>query len=238
MQYLLLPLDQQFDHGFGIIGIAFREAALSLGQHQHPGMVYARLPENYLLRHAIELFLKSGVVIVHRKLGLLFDSEPPDSEPQVKIDGRWRLVRQVHSVGDLYAYWKFLITTHADALRQLCQHNQRLDIDMAMDGWIKTIEQTDRKSTYYRYPSVKNVAEDKGKSPFKERAVADVLAEVHANKDKPQVLLGIENQDRELVRSYALDDDFDEELREALSHAANYLNNYHAMMRIELTGGW
>lgn len=39
------------------------------------------LPQNYLLRHAIELFLKSGIIIVHRRFKIPFGTEDHDSSP-------------------------------------------------------------------------------------------------------------------------------------------------------------
>jgi hypothetical protein len=48
----------------------------------------------------------------------------------------------------------------------------------------------------------------------------------------------VENEAREFVRAYVLDEDVEKEATDALLKAADTFNNYHAMMRIELTGGW
>lgn len=55
-EYLLMPLDTHFDYGFGMRAEAYKDAADKLaeeclGMHSH-------LPIRFLLRHAIELYLK------------------------------------------------------------------------------------------------------------------------------------------------------------------------------------
>ena len=75
------PLDRQDDGGFWVIGEAFKDAAEELlaSQKRHP---YRHLAINYLLRHALELQLKSAIITVHRALQLPSGDDP--NEP----DGR------------------------------------------------------------------------------------------------------------------------------------------------------
>lgn len=70
MQYLLTPLHAQFDSGFGATGNAFKDAAGFLDgdkEANKDNLFNANLPVNFLYRHAIELFLKSAIVIFHRR---------------------------------------------------------------------------------------------------------------------------------------------------------------------------
>jgi hypothetical protein len=50
--------------------------------------------------------------------------------------------------------------------------------------------------------------------------------------------LVLKNQDGEFVRAFALDDSAEKTATESLFKAADVLNEFHAMMRFELTGGW
>jgi hypothetical protein len=67
MQYMLMPLEAHFDGGLGATGDAFEEAAKKLAESaaelpsSHP-----HLPINFLHRHAVELYLKSMIVVMHR----------------------------------------------------------------------------------------------------------------------------------------------------------------------------
>jgi len=79
--------------------------------------------------------------------------------------------------------------------------------------------------------------EDKKKSPFKEVAQEDLFP-----KDLPEgkyiKAFLVENAKGDVVNAYMLDDNTEKEATDALLKAADTLNNYHAMMRIELTEGW
>lgn len=69
MQYLMAPLEEHYDDGFGAVGDAFYRAAKAL-EKENKGLRFAwnHLPQIALYRHAVELFLKSGIIIIHRKL--------------------------------------------------------------------------------------------------------------------------------------------------------------------------
>src|SRR5438445_8595459 len=106
MYYDLTPLHTHIDFGFGATGEAFKEAADRLeGQVPERGGVFnEQLPINYLRRHAIELFLKSGIVIIHRRLKLPYGPEPASGTPHAFVDGKWKPFHQLHSVKRLWTY--------------------------------------------------------------------------------------------------------------------------------------
>lgn len=76
--YMLAPLSEHYDDGFGAVGDAFSNAAKALNKRNagDGSTSLDDLPEIYLLRHAVELFLKSGIIIMHRRLRLRYGSEP------------------------------------------------------------------------------------------------------------------------------------------------------------------
>ena len=75
--YQFKPLTHQFDDGFGIIADAFNEAALRLERFsEQERFINSSLPIAYLYRHAIELYLKSIVIVLHRNLQIPFGPDP------------------------------------------------------------------------------------------------------------------------------------------------------------------
>lgn len=67
--YKSRPLDNQFDDGFGLIADSFQEAAEHLEKVENKeSSLHSLLPICFLYRHAIELYLKSLIVIIHRRL--------------------------------------------------------------------------------------------------------------------------------------------------------------------------
>lgn len=237
MQYLMAPLEQHYDEGFGAIAEAFFHAAEILSKQEGPQVFLEHLPHNFLLRHAIELFLKSEIVIMHRKLKLPFGSELSKSPPMVQLEDGWKPFHKVHSVADLYAHWKTIIAAHEDRLQALCAHKVPWSVPKELDIWIEAIEKADSGSTYFRYPTTRDSEADKKKSPFKEVAVEQLLPDNRPAGQWVKALL-VQNRDGEIVRAFALDYSTDKQTTEYLVAAADTLSNYHAMMRIELTGGW
>jgi hypothetical protein len=77
----------------------------------------AHLPINFLYRHAIELDLKSAVVIFHKRLKLPYGDLPYTAEPMVRVDGQWLPCNRVHGTAQLWKYVGELFTEHAEWLR-------------------------------------------------------------------------------------------------------------------------
>jgi hypothetical protein len=232
MQYIMMPLDAHYDSGFGAIADAFHGSALTL-KTDKPSF-FEHLPQNFLFRHAIELYLKSGIVILHRKLKLPFGTQPYNAEPMVLTGGEWKPIRTVHSIGALYSHWKETMEPRAEELKALCKHETDWVPPPEMSKWIELVEATDPKSTYFRYPSTRDPKEDQAKSPFKEIGARGLVAA----EGKFIKALVIENEDREFVRGYVLDEDSEKESNAALMELSNLLYCFHAMMRMELTGGF
>jgi hypothetical protein len=155
----------------------------------------------------------------------------------LRFSGKWVPFQRVHSIGVLYDNWKELLAPNTDLLRSLCKFKPDWTIEPAMNEWMSVIEATDRASTYYRYPATRDQNEDRSKSPFKDTPV-DELFDSEKQEGTGRMILAVENEDREIVQSFVLDDMSGENAKEALSKASETLFNYHAMMRIELTGGW
>lgn len=236
MNYLLMPLDQQFDLGFGIVGNSFKHAGDSVmsPQSESPDL-NPHLPASFLYRHAIELFLKSGIIIFHRKFQLPFGDEPFDGEPKVPVRGKWKAMYTVHGLQDLYSYFRSLFANHASYLAQHTRTNWSFSPEL--DRWIAEIEATDSTSTFFRYPVTKHRKEDTNKSINKEGDFEDMLAGI-GNAAKPLKAFLVVNQGDEVVKAFQYDADLVKSMTETLRNAADQLYGCHAAMRGELTGGW
>lgn len=86
MYYLLAPLDKHYDRGFGAVANSFMEAADDLQEDAATGATFLNrhLPISFLYRHAIELFLKSGIIILHKRLRIPYGTE---GDPEVNRPG-------------------------------------------------------------------------------------------------------------------------------------------------------
>ena len=232
----MMPLDRHYDYGFGATGDAFFEAAKILEKDAKPTLFLDALPRGFLLRHALELFLKSGIVVIHRRLKLPFDNDPSDSAPRILVETEWIPFFRVHGIANLYEYWKSLILQHGDTLVALTKRKPDLAIPSGLDEAIALIQKTDPQGTYYRYPANRDPNEDKLKSPFKE-VTREQLFPPDLPKDKKVRALVIENEDHEFVRAFVLDDTTEKEALQALFATTEWFSGFHAMTRIELTGG-
>src|SRR5690606_28344874 len=98
MHYLFMPLDQHFDKGFGATGQAFKLAGDLVLQGPPSQVINVQLPACFLYRHAIELFLKSMIVTLHRGLKIPYGENDSDGPASVLSNGAWKPIHQVHSV--------------------------------------------------------------------------------------------------------------------------------------------
>jgi hypothetical protein len=112
-----------------------------------------------------------------------------------------------------------------------------LEVPAELEGWIKTVGETDPTSDYFRYPVSKNADADKEKSPFKEVTPESLFPAAREKNEYVRALV-VENSQGELVKVFAHDSATNKGVAEAVRNAADMLSNFHAMMRFVITGGW
>lgn len=234
MQYMMMPLDQHFDHGFGAVADAFKDSADSLSEKPVFTM-NSHLPASFLYRHAIELYFKSAIIIFHSKFQLPFGEIPHDGEPQVPVKQNWKPMYNVHQLKPLYDYFCALFANQAAYLD--ANTNTSWSFPEELGRWIDEIEATDSSSTFFRYPITKNTTKDKEKSVFREVKYEQMLNAIGERK-KPLKAFLIVDQNDEVVQSFTRDDGFAEEALTALRGVAEILHNCHAALVGELTRGW
>jgi hypothetical protein len=237
MNYMMAPLEAHSDDGFGAVGDAFYHAAQSLAKASDDNPIFFEdLPEIFLVRHASELFLKSGIII-HRRLRLPYGPQPVSSPKPFLLtaDGNWKALYRAHDLAELYWYWKKLVIDHKDGLLAITKHKPDMGVPSELDGWIAALGVVDPNSDYFRYPVSKNAVADKEKSPFKE--VATLVFPSDPDAERVRALV-VKDKEDNIVQMFAHDSSTNKDLLQTARQAAEMLSNFHAMMRFEFTGGW
>lgn len=247
MNYLLTAIELHPDKGFGVTADAYYKSAEHLLQHpfEHYDMTQqAEMPQNYLYRHAIELYLKSLIIIFHRTLRIDYGNVPFDSdEPEMLSDGQWRKLYTCHFIDKLYAYW-------LDNL--LLPHAEHLNTRAPLGEWIETpkvtslfalLAQYDRDSSYFRYPITKNSSLDPKKytmQKFKTGSVTDFMRDIQEGKDgdsKRSFTMFLLDDEENVVEAFRHAERVLPDVRDALKEVAFYFNCVHTMTRCTLCGG-
>jgi hypothetical protein len=233
--YEFKPLHQHYDAGLGATGDAFKEAADYLADSvSRQRFLHANIPICYLYRHAIELYLKSMIIVVHGRLGLPWAGEVSSARPQLKIGNKLKFLDRLHSIGELYAYLKHLLDDQKDRLNALGKTKWD-SFPQELDTWIDTIESEDARSTFFRYPKQGKVQEEGKKSDFQESSVEEILERIRSTGQSVKVY--IEEQEDGQAEIYAYVGDRLGVLKETLVKAADFLSAAHFGFRMELTGG-
>ena len=235
MRFLLSPLSDQFDSGFGIVGHSFKSTAEELESQNGPTADFHRhLPICYLYRHSIELFLKSAIIIFHRKFQLAYGTSSSESKPQVVIQGQWKTMYSVHSVSDLYAYLDTLFRQHQPYLADETQTDWTMPA--AVPRWIALIEGYDRQSTFFRYPVTSDPRKDTAKSGMAEMSATEFASQVASGAISSGVSLLLHDEDGNPTRAFHPDEPLPE-LLSALREAASFFSSMHVGLRMELCKG-
>lgn len=235
--YMLMPLHTHIDFGFGATGEAFKDAADQLEESlkgEGVGIFNEYLPINYLRRHAIELFLKSGIVIIHRRFAIPYGSDPTEQEPGAFVNGKWQPFIRLHSVSSLWSYLKTLFVDQKAALDAI-EHIEWL-VPAEVDSWIDTIERLDPRSTFFRYPNPEK-AKDELKSAMARTSAEELLKKHKENPEKKQRIVVLEDMDRQVTDIYYYDGRSLDELTKVLKECSQHFFSMHAALRMGICKG-
>jgi len=235
---MLTPLQTHLDFGFGATAEAFKEAADRLeSQISGRGSIFnEHLPINYLWRHSIELFLKSSIVIIHRKLSLSYGAQPPSGMPHAFWGGKWVPFHKLHSVKSLWSYVSTLFRDH----KAFFDSVKRVDwtFPPEVDQWIEDIETHDPKSTFYRYPDTADSSKDAPKAVMSQATPEAIIERAEAGEDEPkQLILLVENSEGTLTNSFYYAGDSLAGLAQTLKKCAALFFGNHVALRSEVCGG-
>jgi hypothetical protein len=231
--YQFKPLHCHFDEGFGAVGDSFHEAAIRLERavEQEP-FINSLLPLAYLYRHAVELYLKSVIIILHRSFKLPFGTRSPSDKPAIKVSDEWVPINRVHGVAELYEYFDELMSNQMGELLAGTSTDWKSFPRTDLRNGVSLIDRFDEKSTLFRYPGVG----DADKSEFRESSIAEIFASLGI-KDDP-VKAYIESDDKDQVVSvFCRDSRRLNDFRDVLRKTADLLSTLHFALRCELAEG-
>lgn len=233
--FMFRPLDAHIDGGLGAIGDAFFQSAQALEKSTSEAkFLHQDLPTNYLYRHAIELFLKSAVVIVHRSLPLDYGTYPSAGAPFVFVRNEWKPLKQVHSVFDLWNYASDLLRSNV-RLREISRTDWS-KVPAGLEEDLRKIESIDPASTFFRYPDFKNPAADREKSDWK-RVRADEILERAKPGDPPIKAFLLLDTDDNISSAFVHDTRERSEIHTVFRRAAEHLSSVPLALRMEIAGG-
>ena len=108
MIYLFTPPQTHYDFGLGFTAGNFHDAAKLLKKNESE-LLDGASPICYLYRHAIELFLKSLIYILHKKYRILFAPEFSLQNPGIRSKkGEYISMSKTHDVAFLYGRFSSL----------------------------------------------------------------------------------------------------------------------------------
>jgi hypothetical protein len=247
MYYFLTGIEIHPDMGFGITGDAYYASAEHLRNNHfenYDATQQAEMPQNFLYRHSIELYLKSLIVIFHKKLKIDYGSVPCDSdEPEIYTNGKWRKLYSCHFIDELYTYWlNSLLLKNLEKLKAQATDGDWQE-EKKISELIPSICKYDRDSSYFRYPLTKNSSLDFQKNTvqkYKSNNVDDLAKEIKNSKRKAgkgTVTMLIVDDEDNIINAFGYNDNILSEIRDALFEVAFYFHCMHIMTRVTLCDG-
>ncbi len=247
MQYLLTGIESHPDKGFGITADAYYESAEHLMNNHfknYDTTQQAEMPQNFLFRHSIELYLKSLIIIFHRSLQINYGTVTFDSdEPEVFSDGQWRKLYNSHFIDKLYDYWlNHLLLPNIDNLNKIASKGDWQEAKEITELF-PIICKYDKDSSYFRYPITKNSLLDNEKytmQKFKSKNIEGLIAEIKEQKttgDKGSLTMLVFDDNDNIVDAFKHTKNILSDVRDALKEVAFYFNCIHTMTRVTLCGG-
>lgn len=230
MNILITPPETHFDSGLGISAWNFRSAAKTLksSDDQSSGM----LPICYLQRHALELYLKSLIYILHKKFSIPFGDGFDLEKPAIQVNDKWKALSSTHNLTDLYGHFTNIFSS---SLVNMPHSSTDWTLPAELNTQINLINGYDPKSTYFRYPKATNQSLDGKKSEIQPIDVGDDLGKFIENSDTSVCVLMLDENDN-VKNIYSLTEDPIVNVKEALNEAVETIHNLQCAFLGELTG--
>jgi len=247
MQYLLSGIELHPDKGFGITADAYYKSAEHLRTNHfenYDSTQQAEMPQSFLYRHAIELYLKSLIIIFHKELKIKYGTVPFDSEePEIFGNNQWRKLYTCHFIDELYFYWlNNLLLPNIKLLQSSAPHGDWQE-NLEIKNLLKVICAYDQDSSYFRYPITKNSSLDSKKytmQKFKATNLENFIKEIQEQKRNSSggsiTMLLVDDEDN-IVNAFKREENVLTEVRDALREVAYYLHCIHIMTRVTLCQG-
>lgn len=247
MNYILTGIELHPDLGFGITAVSYYHSAEHLMNNHFENYdvtQQAEMPQNFLFRHSIELYLKSLIIIFHKKLKINYGNVDFESnEPEALVDEKWKKLYTCHYIDKLYEYWlNNLLLPNIENLKKLAPKGDWEEYEKVTELF-KIISKYDQDSSYFRYPITKNSALDVEKNTmqkFKAKGnLEDYIKEITEKKGKKKgriTMLLVDEKDN-ITEVFHKEENILPDVRNALYEVATYFCGFHTMVRVTLCGG-
>ncbi len=246
MNYILTGIELHPDMGFGITAESYYKSAEHLMENHFQNYditQQAEMPQNFLFRHSIELYLKSLIIIFHRKLELDYGTVPySSSEPEISFEGKWRKLNTCHYIDILYDYWlNTLLLPNITKLEEVAPKGDWQESKKIGELFV-IISKYDQDSSYFRYPITKNSILDIEKytmQKFEATNLTDFMKEIQEKKNptKSSFTMLLVDKDENITEAFKSNKNILSDVRDALKEVAYYLHCIHIMTRVTLCGG-
>lgn len=230
MNILLTPPETHFDKGLGISAWRFRDAAKVLIDSENSRDLIS--PIGYMQRHAIELYLKSVIYILHKKFNIPFGDDFNLENPAIYVNSKWKPMSNSHNLADLYNYFRQIYDSNFDKLPS------RTDWSLSekLGKQISLVSGYDPKSTYFRYPEATSAKQDQKKSTIQPmNDIESALGNANLEAGNPIKCVVMLDENDNVVQTYNLVPKVLEDVRDALTEIVEYMNNLHCAFLGELT---
>jgi hypothetical protein len=248
MNYIMTGIELHPDFGFGITADSYYKSAehIITNHYKEYNMTQqAEMPQNFLFRHSIELYLKSLIIIFHKKLKLSYGETAFDSnEPKIQLEnGKWRNLYTCHHIDVLYNYWlNNLVIPHKEELEKLAPKGEWVE-NKKISDLFPIICKYDRDSSYFRYPITQDAALDNEKftmQKFKAGTLEEFMKEIQkpiSYKEKGRITMLMVDDEDNIIKAFHNKENILTDVRDGLKEIAYYFNCIHAMTRVTLCGG-
>jgi len=217
MSYLFTPMEIHPDKGFGTCADAFYEAAKGINSKA----MLIHLPLLYLLRHSIELYLKS--------LLILFSVHFSENEA-VRVISKYS---NEHRIRTLFDDFEEIFRKHFQELQESTKVNWEMPQELSL--YIDKICKIDNGSTYFRYPVNKKAEPEPEKDQSSYVTKSEIIKKVQNGKDKAAIFI-VENKNGSEIFEFG--NSYDDETIDAFSEVCKMLSGLHFMTRNILFGGF
>lgn len=229
--YLMMPLHMHIDYGFGATAEQFKESADILSASE--SVKDLGMPVNYLRRHAIELYLKSLIYVLHRNFKIPFSSGGTLEKPKIKVLGRYFELENMHDIRLLTIY---LIGQH-NKLIPCFFHLGIGVIEKDILDKINKINSIDSNSTFFRYPKTGDHIQDMRKSSVRQKSTVDIINSMNKKEGKYVKALLLADDEDNIVDSFDIDVDVFPDLNKNLIYLCDYFHVLHAAYRWGICDG-
>jgi len=247
VNYYFTEISTHVDKGFGVTAEAFKHAADALitSEYHESAIPQSRVPVQYLYRHAIELYLKSMIIIFHSQLDIPERGKQngyvniylPRSARRPGQKYAYSPINKTHSIRILFSAWKNVIISYRNRLNELAPDGD-WRINPEMLAHVRVISSYDDTGDYFRYP-VSNFPSDVESEKFsmKRLPVDDLFTKVKTDRQKQMMLLVLDEND-EVIDAYRHDAQYLKDVEHSLRELCESLSGYHVMTRCTLCGGY